>query len=91
MSAARNAQGSPDMFCLARKTLLFCMAMFVLALSSACAEKDPGKDKSIKLSKRLEVLFQKTKLVCFGRYALEVPIDAQLIRGQVFTCQVFPM
>ena len=69
------------MFCLARKTLLFCMAMFMLALSSACAEKDPGKDKSIKLSKRLEVLFQKTKLVCFGRYALEVPIDAQLIRG----------
>ena len=69
------------MFCLARKTLLFCMTMLVLALSSACAENDPGKDKSIKLSKRLEALFQKTKLVCFGRYALEIPQEGQLISG----------
>ena len=70
---------------LTRKTLLFCTAMFVLASSSACSEKDPGKDipsrQSIKLSKRLENLFLKTKLVCFGRYALEIPQEGQLISG----------
>ena len=36
---------------------------------------------NVKLSKRLEVLFLKTKIVCFGRYALEVPQEAQLISG----------
>jgi hypothetical protein len=35
----------------------------------------------VKLSPRLQALFAKTKLVCFGRYALEVPVDAQLIWG----------
>jgi len=34
-----------------------------------------------KLSKRLETLFLKTKIVCFRRYALEVPQEAQLISG----------
>lgn len=36
---------------------------------------------SVKLSQRLEQLYKKTKLVCFGRYALEVPEEAQLIWG----------
>ena len=36
---------------------------------------------NVKLSKRLEVLFLKTKIVCFGRYALDVPQEAQLISG----------
>ncbi|WP_167759681.1 T6SS immunity protein Tli4 family protein [Massilia horti] len=35
----------------------------------------------IQLSPRLRELFSKTKLVCFGRYALEVPQEAQLIWG----------
>lgn len=33
------------------------------------------------LSERLEKVFAKTKLVCFGRYALEVPDEAELIIG----------
>ena len=37
--------------------------------------------ESIKLSDRLSRLFSTTKLVCFGRYALEVPAEAQLIWG----------
>lgn len=36
---------------------------------------------NFKLSKRLETLFSKTKIVCFGRYAVEVPQEAQLISG----------
>ncbi|MDP3672082.1 MAG: T6SS immunity protein Tli4 family protein [Telluria sp.] len=35
----------------------------------------------VQLSSRLQALFAKTKLVCFGRYALEVPQEAQLIMG----------
>lgn len=36
------------------------------------------------LSPRLQKLFTKTKLVCFGRYALQVPQEAQLIWGEVW-------
>jgi hypothetical protein len=35
----------------------------------------------VKLSPRLQALFQKTKLLCFGRYAIEVPQEAQLVWG----------
>jgi hypothetical protein len=35
----------------------------------------------IALNHRLQRLFEKTRLVCFGRYALEVPDEAQLIWG----------
>jgi hypothetical protein len=37
----------------------------------------------VKLSPRLQSLFAKTKLVCFGRYAIEVPQEASLIMGTV--------
>ncbi|MCS0808557.1 T6SS immunity protein Tli4 family protein [Massilia agilis] len=37
--------------------------------------------ETVQLSARLGELFSKTKLVCFGRYALEVPQEAQLIWG----------
>ena len=37
----------------------------------------------VKLSPRLQSLFAKTKLLCFGRYAIEVPEEAQLIIGSV--------
>ncbi|WP_426174626.1 T6SS immunity protein Tli4 family protein [Massilia sp. TWR1-2-2] len=39
--------------------------------------------ESVKLSPRLQLLFAKTKLVCFGRYAVEVPLEAELITGSV--------
>lgn len=35
----------------------------------------------VNLSQRLEQLFKNKKLLCFGRYALEVPEEAQLIWG----------
>ena len=35
-----------------------------------------------KMSPRLEEMFSKTKAVCFGRYVLEIPDDAQLIWGR---------
>jgi hypothetical protein len=65
----------------------YCVASFVLALSQACSPSYSHKEKAapeaIQLSPRLRELFSKTKLVCFGRYALEVPQEAQLIWGSV--------
>lgn len=37
----------------------------------------------VKLSPRLQLLFAKTRLVCFGRYAIEVPHEARLIMGMI--------
>ncbi|MBB5381661.1 T6SS immunity protein Tli4 family protein [Janthinobacterium sp. K2Li3] len=37
--------------------------------------------KPVKMSNKLEILFSKTKLLCFGRYSLNVPEETQLIIG----------
>lgn len=44
-------------------------------------EENPVSE-NIALTKRLEVLFLKTKLVCFGRYALRIPQETELIFGE---------
>lgn len=47
----------------------------------------------VKLSPRLSKLFAKTRLVCFGRYALEIPVEAQLVWGNASfpsKLEVFP-
>ncbi|MCC7704068.1 hypothetical protein IGS59_17675 [Janthinobacterium sp. GW460P] len=38
---------------------------------------------NFKLSKRLDALFLKTKIVCFGRYSIEIPKEAELIYGKI--------
>lgn len=38
--------------------------------------------EAVVLSPRLQNLFKETKLVCFGRYALSVPKEAQVIHGE---------
>lgn len=45
------------------------------------AYKETAVPTSVKLSSRLQVLFEKKKILCFGRYAIEVPQEAQLIVG----------
>lgn len=61
-------------------------AVLVLVLLQACSPNHSFKGKAVpetvKLSERLHALFVKTKLVCFGRYALEVPLEAELIWGE---------
>jgi hypothetical protein len=39
--------------------------------------------ESVHLSPRLQLIFSKTKLVCFGRYAIEVPEEASLTMGGI--------
>jgi Tle cognate immunity protein 4 C-terminal domain/Tle cognate immunity protein 4 N-terminal domain len=43
--------------------------------------KETGVPAHVELSPRLQKLFAKTKTVCFGRYVLDVPEEAQLIFG----------
>jgi hypothetical protein len=43
--------------------------------------KETAVPEPVKLSPRLRALFEKTKILCFGRYAIEVPQEAQLVWG----------
>ena len=67
------------------KIALLTIAIIAMAFLYAYAKKNMDKEimmtGNFKLSKRLETLFLKTKIVCFGRYALEIPREAQLISG----------
>ncbi|WP_426197212.1 T6SS immunity protein Tli4 family protein [Massilia sp. DWR3-1-1] len=51
--------------------------------------KETAMPAPVKMSSRLERLFATTKLVCFGRYALEVPVEAKLDYGGVGDVDVF--
>ncbi|MGK5069365.1 T6SS immunity protein Tli4 family protein [Janthinobacterium sp. AD80] len=68
-----------------KKTIFLTITVIAMGFLSAYAKKNSVKEiivpENFKLSKRLETLFLKTKIVCFGRYALEVPQEAQLISG----------
>lgn len=43
--------------------------------------RETAVPETVKLSPRLRTLFEKTKILCFGRYAIKVPQEAQLIWG----------
>ncbi|MDI3293746.1 T6SS immunity protein Tli4 family protein [Janthinobacterium tructae] len=68
-----------------KKTIFLTNTVIAMVFLCAYAKKNSAKEiimpENFKLSKRLETLFLKTKIVCFGRYALEVPQEAQLISG----------
>ncbi|MGF6276266.1 hypothetical protein ABIB38_004677 [Massilia sp. UYP11] len=49
--------------------------------SRTYAYKETAVPEPVKLSPRLRALFEKTKILCFGRYAIEVPQEAQLVWG----------
>ena len=49
--------------------------------SRTYAYKEIAVPEPVKLSPRLRTLFEKTKILCFGRYAIEVPQEAQLVWG----------
>ena len=67
------------------KIAFLTVAIIAMSFLYSYTEKNSAKEavipENFKLSKRLETLFLKTKIVCFGRYALEVPQEAQLISG----------
>jgi hypothetical protein len=65
----------------------YCFALLLAVPLVACSKKYPYKENAVPdtvaLSPRLKNMFKETKLVCFGRYALTVPKEAQVIWGEV--------
>jgi hypothetical protein len=71
----------------------FCFgALLTVSISSFSHKytyKEPAVPESVKMSERLQKLFAKTKLVCFGRYALEIPVEGELDWGSESTVDVY--
>lgn len=70
-----------------RTVLAGCIALLVAVLLITCSKtyayKENAVPEPVALSQRLNNLFKETKLVCFGRYALTVPREAQVVWGNV--------
>jgi hypothetical protein len=63
---------------------LFIALVSLVGNSRTYTYKETAVPEPVKLSPRLRALFEKTKILCFGRYAIEVPQEAQLIMGEVW-------
>jgi hypothetical protein len=63
--------------------ITFVMITFISGCTQKNLDKELQMPDNLKISKRLEVLFLKTKIVCFGRYAIEIPKEAELIYGNI--------
>ena len=68
-----------------QRNAMFAVLLIVLVSlagnSRTYAYKETAVPEPVKLSPRLRTLFEKTKFLCFGRYAIEVPQEAQLVWG----------
>lgn len=64
-----------------RILLVFILGCSLMAGCQPYSYKEKGVPVSVALTPRLAVLFAKTKTICFGRYALEVPEEAELLWG----------
>lgn len=62
-------------------SLILMGAAFFFQPTRSYAYKESAVPEPVKLSPRLRAIFEKTKILCFGRYAIEVPEEAQLIIG----------
>jgi hypothetical protein len=65
------------------------LTISTLSFSQKYAYKETAVPEEVKMSNRLQKLFTKTKLVCFGRYALEIPIEGELNWGSESTLNVY--
>jgi hypothetical protein len=69
-----------------------CCALLTISITSF-SQKFPYKETAVpepvKMSDRLQKLFAKTKLVCFGRYALEIPVEGELDWGSESSVDVY--
>jgi hypothetical protein len=69
-----------------------CGLLLTISISSFSQKygyKENAVPDPVNMSKRLQRLFAKTKLVCFGRYALELPIEGQLDWGSESTLEAY--
>jgi len=73
--------------------VLLCSGVLLTISISSFSQKYAYKENAVpvpvKMSDRLQRLFSKTKLVCFGRYALEIPLEGALDWGSESTVEVY--
>lgn len=73
--------------------LVVCCAILLAISMSSYSQKyayqKTAVPQPVKMSDRLQRLFAKTKLVCFGRYALEIPAEGELDWGSESTLDVY--
>lgn len=73
----------PQNFRAAACGLMLMALVWLPACAPRYAYKENAVPEPVKLSYRLQTLFAKTKPLCFGRYVLQVPLEAELIIGSV--------
>jgi len=61
--------------------IVLMLAVPLVACSKKYTYKENSVPATVALSPRLKNLFKETKLVCFGRYALAVPMEAEVTWG----------
>jgi hypothetical protein len=71
----------PYLKCGVIAVILLIVLLSLFGNSRSYPYRESAVPAPIKLSPRLQALFEKTKILCFGRYAIEVPQEAQLIEG----------
>ncbi len=64
-----------------RRALTVSLAALLLAGCESYPYPEKNMSEPAALSPRLQTLFAKTKPVCFGRYVMEVPAEAELLWG----------
>ncbi|WP_316152153.1 T6SS immunity protein Tli4 family protein [Cupriavidus sp. BIC8F] len=64
-----------------RRGFAIILASLLLAGCQSFAYPENKMSEPVALSPRLQTLFAKTKPVCFGRYVMEVPAEAEMLWG----------
>lgn len=62
-------------------TLLGTLFIYLLFAYQPYSYKEKGMPAEVEMSPRLKRLFEHTKVVCFGRYAMTVPKEAEVLWG----------
>jgi hypothetical protein len=69
-------------------TFIFLASSLALSSLASCSKKTTYKENDTmnirESTPRINKIFQETKLVCFGRYALVIPKEAKLIWGSTY-------
>jgi hypothetical protein len=68
---------------------LLIVSIALVARSHTYSYKEVAVPDPVKLSSRLEELFSKSKILCFGRFAIEVPQEATLSWGSINDIEIF--
>ncbi len=65
-----------------KRKIQYLLSVFFLSLFTACNHNtESAPDAIMNISDRLEMLFEKTKTICFGHFLVQIPSTATLVYG----------